>query len=264
MAEQYNPMLLGSLPEDEGSPVNPLSLADAMRPYETGDPYMSGEAYSRQKEFDSMFGVNQTDRFNKFAENALGPRVGPGGGIIKQAGNPSLASEVQPTNLIGQQDPQEAGTDTNTTQDGTLIGVPDFNAPYIYPEAAQAFKGVEFNMPFNPLDSNPQISATIDEPVKNSEFSGTGGNSYSPFGGLGTSSTTDTGQLRLNNLIDNIKDQNQRIAQSSYSPFGGMSTASTALQNRSGFGGKVEEVAGEVLSNLSDEAIIGRLAAASG
>jgi hypothetical protein len=171
---------------------------------------------------------------------------------------------MQPTNLIGQQAPQEAGTDTNTTQDGTLIGVPDFNAPYIYPEAAQAFKGVEFNMPFNPLDSNPQISATIDEPVKNSEFSGTGGNSYSPFGGLGTSSTTDTGQLRLNNLIDNIKDQNQRIAQSSYSPFGGMSTASTALQNRSGFGGKVEEVAGEVLSNLSDEAIIGRLAAASG
>jgi hypothetical protein len=27
MAEQYNPMLLGSLPEDEGSPVNPLALA---------------------------------------------------------------------------------------------------------------------------------------------------------------------------------------------------------------------------------------------
>ena len=89
MAEQYNPMLLGSLPEEEGNPINPLSLADAMRPYETGDPYMSGEAYSRQKEFDSMLGGNQTDRFNKFAENALGPRVGPGGGIIKQAGNPS-------------------------------------------------------------------------------------------------------------------------------------------------------------------------------
>jgi hypothetical protein len=267
MAEQYNPMLLGSLPEDEGSPVNPLSLADAMRPYETGDPYMSGEAYSRQKEFDSMFGVNQTDRFNKFAENALGPRVGPGGGIIKQAGNPS-----DPLALAGLGGAAAfqgmfpfAGESPQTPmQNGTLIGVPDFNAPYIYPEAAQAFKGVEFNMPFNPLDSNPQISATIDEPVKNSEFSGTGGNSYSPFGGLGTSSTTDTGQLRLNNLIDNIKDQNQRIAQSSYSPFGGMSTASTALQNRSGFGGKVEEVAGEVLSNLSDEAIIGRLAAASG
>jgi len=79
--------------------VNPLSLADAMRPYETGDPYMSGEAYSRQKEFDSMFGVNQNDRFNKFAENALGPRVGPGGGIIKQAGNPTLASEVSPFGL---------------------------------------------------------------------------------------------------------------------------------------------------------------------
>ena len=27
MAEQYNPMLLGSLPEDEGSPVNPFALA---------------------------------------------------------------------------------------------------------------------------------------------------------------------------------------------------------------------------------------------
>jgi hypothetical protein len=150
------------------------------------------------------------------------------------------------------------------TQNGTLIGVPDFNAPYIYPEAARAFKGVEFNMPFNPLDPNPQISATIDEPVKNAQFSGTSGISYSPFGGLGTSSTTDTGQLRLNNFIDNLNNQNQRMAQSSYSPFGGISTTSTALQNRSGFGGKVEDVAGRVLSNLSDEAIMSRLAAASG
>jgi hypothetical protein len=48
------------------------------------------------------------------------------------------------------------------TQDGTMIGVPDFNEPYIVPEAAQAFGDVPVNMPSNPLDSNAQISATQD------------------------------------------------------------------------------------------------------
>ena len=48
------------------------------------------------------------------------------------------------------------------TQDGTMIGVPDFNEPYIVPEAAQAFGNVPVNMPSNPLDSNAQISAVQD------------------------------------------------------------------------------------------------------
>jgi hypothetical protein len=48
------------------------------------------------------------------------------------------------------------------TQDGTMIGVPDFNEPYIVPEAAQAFGDVPVNMPSNPLDPNAQISAVQD------------------------------------------------------------------------------------------------------
>ena len=48
------------------------------------------------------------------------------------------------------------------TQNGTLIGVPDFNEEYIIPQAAQAFGNVPVNMPPNPLDPNPQISATPD------------------------------------------------------------------------------------------------------
>ena len=48
------------------------------------------------------------------------------------------------------------------TQDGTMIGVPDFNEPYIVPGAAQAFGDVPVNMPSNPLDPNAQISATQD------------------------------------------------------------------------------------------------------
>lgn len=78
---------------------------DAMRPFETRDPYMSGEAHSRKQEFDSRFGGNQTDKFNKFAENALGPRTGPGGGIIKQAA--ATTPMMQPTDLMGQEAPQE-------------------------------------------------------------------------------------------------------------------------------------------------------------
>jgi hypothetical protein len=48
------------------------------------------------------------------------------------------------------------------TQNGAMIGVPDFDAPYIYPEAARAFGDVPVNMPSNPLDSNAQISAAQD------------------------------------------------------------------------------------------------------
>ena len=48
------------------------------------------------------------------------------------------------------------------TQDGTMIGVPDFNAPYIYPAANQAFGDVQVNMPSNLLDPNAPIKAAQD------------------------------------------------------------------------------------------------------
>jgi len=48
------------------------------------------------------------------------------------------------------------------TQNGAMIGVPDFDAPYIYPEAAKAFGDVPVNMPSNLLDPNAQIRAAQD------------------------------------------------------------------------------------------------------
>ena len=69
--------------------------------------------------------------------------------LSTQQFGPTLASEAQ---LPVEQ----------RTQDGTMIGVPDFNEPYIVPEAAQAFGDVPVNMPSNPLDPNAQISAAQD------------------------------------------------------------------------------------------------------
>jgi len=104
------------------------------------------------------------------------------------------------------------------TQDGTMIGVPDFNEPYIIPEAAQAFGDV-------PVVEKPSM---------------------------------------IDSAIQGFKDQNERMAQSSYSPMGGVSTPSTAVKNVSGFGGAVEEIGGEALGNLSDEAIMNRMAVSQG
>ena len=50
------------------------------------------------------------------------------------------------------------------TQNGTLIGVPDFNEEYIIPQAAQAFGNVPVNMPTNPLDPNPQLQFSGSQP----------------------------------------------------------------------------------------------------
>ena len=50
------------------------------------------------------------------------------------------------------------------TQNGTLIGVPDFNEEYIIPQAAQAFGNVPVNMPTNPLDPNPQLQFLGSQP----------------------------------------------------------------------------------------------------
>jgi hypothetical protein len=154
---------------------------------------------------------------------------------VLAAATNSLAT---PVDLSGTPDVQASPA---PTQNGAMIGVPDFDAPYIYPEAAKAFGDVPVNMPSNPLDPNAQITSTD--------------RAIAPV--VGKPSMIDS-------AIQGFKNQNERMAQSSYSPMGGVSTPSTAVKNVSGFGGAVEEIGGKVLGNLSDEAIMNRMAVSQG
>ena len=80
MAEQYNPMLLGSLPEDEGSPVNPLALAG-----------LGGAAA-----FQGMFPFASEPT----ASNIIGRNL-PAGGVNPQVTGPVSQGLFQSSNIIG-------------------------------------------------------------------------------------------------------------------------------------------------------------------
>ena len=81
---------------------------------------------------------------------------------------PNLGAEM-PT-LTGNANPLAAGMAMNAPQpqvpqppvetfNAATMGAPNFDEPFIIPQAAQAFGDVPVNMPSNPLDPNPQISA---------------------------------------------------------------------------------------------------------
>jgi hypothetical protein len=120
MAEQYNPMLLGSLPEDEGSPVNPLSLAG-----------LGGAAA-----FQGMFPFASEPT----ASNIIGRNL-PAGGVNPQVTGPVSQGLFQSSNIIGRNLPAGGANPqvTGPVSQGSLRPVP--NQPVLIGQP-QSYQGV--------------------------------------------------------------------------------------------------------------------------